>query len=60
MDKSELEKFAESPMENDDGSITEIRIEIGRTKPDGSWYSDTYVISGAGKLGIFRATEVSK
>ena len=52
--------MSESPMENDDGSITEIRIEIARTKPDGTWYSETYVVTGAGKLHIYRATEVKK
>ena len=60
MAKSELEKFAESPMENDDGSITEIRIEIARTKPDGSWYSETYVITGAGNLDIYRQRRINK
>ncbi len=50
--------MSESPMEDDDGSITEIRIEIARTKPDGSWSSDSYVISGTGELRIYREKEL--
>lgn len=58
MAKSEMQKMAEAPMENDDGSVTEISIEIARTMPDGSWSSETYIISGAGKLSIHRSKKV--
>ena len=52
--------MAKSPMKDDKGSVVEIRIEIARTKPDGTWTSEAYVIDGAGKLSIYRSKEVKK